>query len=73
MIENPNERKFYTEKEMVERQNAIPKLKQGLLDKLLDLSNKIETEEPFPHGNIDLDFIASVDDEIEKILDNWNY
>lgn len=73
MIENPNSKNFYSPKEMDARQNYIPKMKSDLLDKLNDLTNKIETEETFPHGNIDLDFLCEVSDKIEEILNNWTY
>ena len=73
MIENPNPRNFYSPKEMVDRQNYIPKMKSDLLDKLNDLKNKIETEEPFPHGNMDLDFLCEVSDKIDEVLNSWYY
>jgi len=73
MIENPNLRNFYSPIEMVDRQNYIPKIKSDLLDKLNDLKNKIDTEEPFPHGNMDLDFLCVVSDKLEEILNNWYY
>lgn len=77
MIDNLNPNRsydnFYTPEEMSYRQNHIPKAKSLLLDKLKDLTNKIETEEPFPHGNMDLDFIIEVSDTIEEVLNNWYY
>lgn len=73
MIDNPNARNFYSSKEMIDRQNYIPKLKSNLLAKLKDLKNKIEAEEPFPHGNMDLEFLIEVDDKIEEILNSWYY
>lgn len=73
MIDNPNPRNFYNEKEMVDRQNYIPKMKSDILDKLNDLYKKVESEEPFPHGNMDIDFLCNVSDNLEKILDNWHY
>lgn len=73
MVENPNPRNFYTPQEMVDRQNYIPKLKFDLLSKLDDLKSKIETEEPFPHGNMNLDFLIEASDRIEEILNNWYY
>ncbi len=42
MIDNPNPRNFYSPKEMVDRQNYIPKLKSRLLENLKDLISKIE-------------------------------
>lgn len=73
MIDNPNPRNFYSEQEMISRENYIPKLKNQLLSKLEDLRNKIENEEPFPHGNMDIKFLSDVDDRLEEILNNWYY
>lgn len=73
MIENPNPNNFYLSKEMIDRQNYIPKMKYDLLKKLDDLKNKIETEEPFPHGNIDLDFLCEVSDKLDELLNAWYY
>ena len=73
MIDNPNPRNFYSAKEMSDRQNYIPKIKSDILNKLNDLKNKIETEEPFPHGNMDLDFLCDVSDELGDILNAWYY
>lgn len=58
---------------MIERQNYIPEMKRILLDHLHDLTNKIKTEEAFPHGNLDLDKLGEIDDEIDNILNNWYY
>lgn len=71
MIDNLNPRNFYSPSEMVDRQNHIPKMKSDLLDKLKDLTNKIEKEEPFPHGNLDLDFICDTLYQVEEFLNNW--
>jgi hypothetical protein len=73
MIENPNPKNFYSSDEMVNRGKHIPKMKSDILDKLKDLTKKIETEEPFPHGNMDLDFLCGVSDRIETILNTWYY
>ena len=73
MIDNPNPRNFYSPTEMVTRQNYMPKVKSDLLEQLTDLKNKIECEEPFPHGNMDLDFLCQVSDRIEEILNSWYY
>ncbi len=48
-------------------------MKSDLLEKLNDLKNKIETEEPFPHGNMDLDFLCDVSDKLDEVLNNWYY
>jgi hypothetical protein len=73
MIENPNPGNFYSAKEMADREKFIPKIKLDLLEKLKDVTNKIETEEPFPHGNMDLDFVVEVSDRIDSILNAWYY
>lgn len=73
MIDNPNPRNFYSLEEMKSRENFIPELKVRLLDKINDLRLKIENEEPFPHGNMDLEFLSETDDVIESILSNWSY
>jgi len=73
MIDNPNPRNFYSEKEMNDRQAYISKAKENLLKKLKDLTSKIESEEPFPHGNIDLDTLVQFDDEVDKMLNCWYY
>lgn len=73
MIDNPNPRNFYSPQEMVDRQNYIPKMKSDLLEKLSDLQRKIEIEEPFPHGNMDIEFLLEVHDRIEELLNNWYY
>lgn len=73
MIENPNTENFYSSQEMINRQNYIPKMKSILLEKINDLKSKIETEEPFPHGNMDLDVLCEISDRIEEILNNWYY
>lgn len=73
MIDNNNSRNFYSPKEMQDRENYIPKLKQNIIDKIDDLKTKIETEEPFPHGNMDIEFLGDVSDKIEEILSAWYY
>lgn len=73
MIDNPNTRNFYSQQEMVDRQDAIPKMKSDLLSKLNELTDKIKAEEPFPHGNMDLDFLCEVSDKIDEVLNNWHY
>jgi hypothetical protein len=73
MIDNPNPRNFYSENEMLDRQKYISTLKNQLLEKIKDLTTKIENEEPFPHGNMDLDFLSEVDGSIDSILNAWYY
>lgn len=73
MIDNPNPKNFYSQTEMEDRENFIPTMKSNLLDKLKDLTSKIETEEPFPDGNMDIDILCEISDKIEEILNNWYY
>lgn len=73
MIDNPNPNNFYSKEEMVLREKHIPQTKQILLERLKDLTSKIENEEPFPHGNISLDKLGDFADEIDEMLNNWNY
>ncbi|MCK9446310.1 hypothetical protein M0Q50_05400 [bacterium] len=48
-------------------------LRQRILRKLDDLRNKIETNEPCPEKEQDLDLWVEVDDGIETLLNNWYY
>lgn len=73
MIENPNPNNFYSPKEMEDRKNYIPKMKSSLLEKINDLKNKIENEEAYPHGNMDLESLCKISDNIDAILSNWYY
>ncbi len=58
---------------MESREKYIPKLKEKVLEQLSDLTDKIENEEPFPHGNIDIDTLCEIKDELDRILNNWYY
>ena len=49
------------------------KLRGRVLDKIRDLKEKIETNEPFPEGEQDIDFLIEVDDQVEEILNAWYY
>jgi len=73
MIDNPNPSNFYTPDEMEQRENYIPNAKLNLICDLKELLEKIENEEPFPHGNITIDNIVNFNDSIEDILGNWYY
>jgi hypothetical protein len=73
MIDNPNPSNFYSKKEMLDRQKYIPVIKEKFLKNLEDLKNKIINEEPFPHGNIDLEILCEFDDTIQELLNNWHY
>lgn len=48
-------------------------LRSRLLDRIRDLKEKIETNEPFPEGEQDIDFLIEADDQVEAILNNWYY
>ena len=48
-------------------------LRGRLLDRIRDLKEKIETNEPFPEGEQDIDFLIEADDRVEEILNNWYY
>ncbi len=48
-------------------------LRGRLLDRIRDLKEKIETNEPFPEGEQDIDFLIEADDQVEAILNNWYY
>jgi hypothetical protein len=73
MIDNKNTRNFYSDEEMAYRQKSIVGLKSDVLNKINDLRYKIETEEPFPHGNMDLEFLVEASDRLEEILNSWYY
>lgn len=73
MIDNPNPNNFYSEQEMLDRENYIKVKKAMVIENLKDIIGKIENEEPFPHGNIDFDKLCNFDDTIEDILENWYY
>jgi len=73
MIDNPNPKNFYNEKEMEDRLKYIPILKSHLLEKIEDLKNKIITEEPFPHSNQSIDTLGDMSDTLDELLNNWYY
>ena len=73
MIDNPNPNNFYNPDEMSKWLEFIPVIKQRILNKLEDLSDKISNEEPFQERNLDIDDLCILGDELEKILNRWNY
>lgn len=73
MIDNPNPNGFYTDREMVDRRIHISNVKLRLLKNLIDLTNKIKDEEPFPDGNIDLDELVEINDGVGNLLSKWCY
>lgn len=48
-------------------------LRLRILDRLKDLTSKIETGEEFPHGEQDYKFLIEVDDRLDSILNAWYY
>ena len=58
---------------MVEESKFKKQVRGRVLDKIRDLKEKIETNEPFPEGEQDIDFLFEVDDDIEQILNAWYY
>ena len=73
MIINPNPNNFYSSKEMLGRENYIPTIKKRILDKLSDLKGKINKEIDFPEKQISIDDLSEIEDEIDNILNKWNY
>jgi len=73
VIDNPNPNNFYNKDDMASRQASITKLKHDLLRKINDLSEKIQNEEPFPHGNITVDNLVEFGDSLDEVLNNWHY
>ena len=69
MIDNPNPNNYYDAEQMAGRQDFIPQLDTIIFN----LREKIETEEPFPEKNMDLDDLGEIDDALEIILNNWYY
>ena len=57
----------------MEETNYKKQLRGRLLDRIRDLKEKIETNEPFPEGEQDIDFLIEADDQVEAILNNWYY
>lgn len=58
----------------MEESDFKKKLRGRVLDKIRDLKEKIETNEPFPDGsNQDTDFLMEVEDGVEDLLNAWYY
>lgn len=73
-IDNPNpDNFFYSEKEMKAREEYIPVVKEKILKKLEDLKKKIETDEPYPEKNQNVDDLSDIDSSLEEILNKWYY
>lgn len=48
-------------------------LRKKILERLEDLKRKIETNEPFPEGEQNLETLIETDDRLEEILSAWYY
>jgi len=64
---------FYTEDEEKDRQNYIPILRNRIIEHLNDLKDKIENNEPLPHGDQDIDLLCDIETRIDECLNNWYY
>lgn len=73
MVENKNKNNFYSKEEMDIREKRIPTLKADILNKLKDLASKVESEEPFPHGNQRIEDLGDINDELDNLLSKWYY
>ena len=49
------------------------RMKLRILEKLKDLTSKIETGEELPHQEQDYHLLSEIDDRLEEILNNWYY
>lgn len=64
---------FYTEKEEEERKAYVPVLRERILKDLELLKQYIETNEPCPEKEQDIDMLVDISDNIEECLNNWHY
>ena len=48
-------------------------LRKRILEKLNDLKEKIETNEPCPELEQDVNLLIDIDDHLEECLNNWYY
>ena len=48
-------------------------LREHILKKIVDLQNKISTNEDVPHGKQNIELLADIDDKLEECLSNWYY
>lgn len=55
-----------------EEQNK-QRIKLRILEKLKDLTTKIETGEELPHLEQDYKLLSDIDDRLEEVLNNWYY
>jgi len=49
------------------------KLRMKIVERLKDLIDKIENDEPLPHMKQDLEFLIELADRIESCQNAWNY
>lgn len=49
------------------------RLRKRILEKLKDLTKKIEDNEDLPESDQDIEFLSDVNDRVEEILNAWYY
>ena len=54
-------------------ENYEDKLRKNIIEALEDLKKKIESNEPCPEKEQDLNLLIEIDDRIEECLNNWYY
>jgi len=60
-------------KEEIEIRQVLADIRKRIIEKLDDLKAKIESDEPFPEGTQDVEFLCDTDDKVEEILNAWYY
>ena len=48
-------------------------LRSRILEKILDLKSKIESNEDLPYGPQDFELLVQIDGYLESCLNNWYY
>lgn len=64
---------MYTPEEEQSRIDYIPTIRKNILSKIDDLRNKIESNEPCPEMEQNIDMLVDIDDYLENCLNNWYY
>ena len=54
-------------------ENYIDDLREKILKKLADLTEKIETNEPFPESEQNVSDLDDIEENIEQCLNKWYY
>jgi hypothetical protein len=49
------------------------RIRERILEKLEDLSEKIKENTPCPENEQDYDLLVNIDDRLEECLNNWYY